>query len=144
MMLRINTILLLSCVVGAGCAKPQDERLPTFTVTGKANYNGQPMRGASIVLIPATHDPKLKMPPFGVVGADGSYTITSYGGGDGAPAGEYKVTFTWPDGTEDPSDLLKGRLSDPRKPSAVVTVKEGENVLDPIELKGPAITPPAA
>lgn len=130
-------------MVACGCSKPREDQLPVFSVSGTVTYNGQPMKGASIVLVPSQHDRRLRMPPFGVVGDDGSFVITSYGKGDGAPAGEYKVTFTWPDGTEEPADLLKGRLSDPRRPSGVVTIAEGDNVLPPIELKGPAITPPA-
>lgn len=133
-------LLVMTRVVG--CSGPQGDELPVFAVRGKAHYNGQPMTGASIVLVPSHHDPKLRMPPFGVVAVDGSFEITSYAKGDGAPVGEYKITFTWPDGSEDPSDLLKGRLSDPKKPSGIVTIVEGDNLLPAIELTGPPIIPP--
>src|SRR5262245_53947543 len=109
-------IALCAIVPTLGCGQRGDQ-LPVYSVKGIANYNGKPMKGASIVLVPSKPDSKLKMPPFGVVGEDGSFAITSYGKGDGAPAGEYKVTFTWSDGDpDDPTDLLKGRFSDPRKP----------------------------
>lgn len=137
---RATALAILA--IASSCSKPREDRLPVFPVTGTATYNGQPMKGASIVLIPSQPNPLLKVPPFGVVGADGSFAITSYGKGDGAPLGEYKVTFTWPDGAEEPSDLLKDRLSNPKKPSAVINVQDGDNTLTPIELKGPPVTPP--
>jgi hypothetical protein len=135
-------LALLVMILVVGCSARQSDELPVFAVRGMVHYNGQPMTGANIVLVPTHHDPKLRMPPFGVVGVDGSFEITSYTKGDGAPVGEYKITFTWPDGSEDPSDLLKGRLSDPKKPSGIVTIAEGDNLLPAIELSGPPIVAP--
>jgi hypothetical protein len=34
--------------------------------------------------------------PFGTAGADGSFGLTTSRPGDGAPAGEYRVTVIWP------------------------------------------------
>ena len=140
---RTLLVVCLLLVSVMGCSRHNDDQLPVFAVSGTAMYNGQPMTGASIVLVPSQHDPKLRMPPFGVVGSDGAFEITSYAKGDGAPLGEYKITFTWPDGTDDPSDLLQGRLSDPKKPSGVAIVSEGDNILPQIELVGPPIVPPS-
>jgi hypothetical protein len=138
-----SAVACLVLLLAVGCGKSENDQLPVFLVRGTALYNGKPMTGASVVLVPATYDPKLRMPPFGVVGADGAFVITSYEKGDGAPVGEYKITFTWPDGAEEPTDLLNGRLSDPKKPSGVITINEGDNTLPAIELTGPPITPPA-
>ena len=45
------------------------------------------------------------MSPTGQVESDGSYTLTTYLKGDGAPAGEYAVTIYWPGNRKEmPSD----------------------------------------
>lgn len=136
-------VLGLVLIAAVGCGKDPNQ-LPVSEVTGSVTYNGQPMRGASVSLIPAVPNPKLKIPPFGEVKEDGTFAVTTYGGGDGAPPGEYKVTLTWSDNDPDsPSDLCKGRYASAKKPIATITVVEGENVVPPIELKGPAIVVPA-
>lgn len=89
------------------------------------------------------------MRPSGRAGPDGSFTLTSYEEGDGAPAGEYKVTVEWP--SEDPNDpsdpddpegqiprgpdWLQGRYADPATTSLTATIREGDNLLEPFLLK---------
>lgn len=63
---------IVLAVAACGCGKPGEDQLPVFSVKGTVAYNGQPMKGASIVLVPNQHDRKLRMPPFGVVGEDGT------------------------------------------------------------------------
>ena len=80
--------------------------------------------------------------PSAVTDDNGEFRLQSYHPDDGAPVGEYAVTFTWPQhvNTGDESDpvpevdQLRGLYSDPRKSRFKVTVREGENTLEPFVL----------
>jgi hypothetical protein len=79
--------------------------------------------------------------PHGVVEPDGTFRIGTYADGDGAPEGEYTVTIAWPETRTDPktrdevsADRLEGRYADPMKSRLTVTVRNGENRLEPFRL----------
>lgn len=120
--------------VMAGCQK--EVQVPAHPVRGSVVYKGKPAAGVVVVLRPVAG--QAARPSSGTTAADGSFRITTFTPDDGAPAGEYVVTLTWPKSQIDPTsgdeltdDLLKGRYSDPAKSSWKITVREGENVLDP-------------
>jgi hypothetical protein len=80
-----------------------------------------------------------KLRPRGVTRADGTFRLTTYTTGDGAAAGDYAVTLYWPE-KEDPDleargvdakDRFQNRFKDPRRPYKRVTVRDGNNELDP-------------
>ena len=82
-----------------------------------------------------------KTRPHGTVGEDGSFTLSTYRGDDGAPEGTYKVTITWPNGpeTEDGEpgfvgDQLQGRFNNVQNSTIEVTIVKGDNKLPPIAL----------
>ncbi len=89
----------------------------------------------------ALDDPVLaRLGPHAVVAADGSFRITTFRTGDGAPAGRYALTVTWrlpprPGKEEEGPDRFKGRYADPRRPVRQVDIAEGENNLGTILLK---------
>ena len=64
-------------------------RKPTFAVTGKVTINGKPAEYATVVLHPAGPIGPNDAKPRGKVGADGEFTLSTYGTNDGAPAGDY-------------------------------------------------------
>jgi hypothetical protein len=64
---------------------------------------------------------------------DGSFTVSTYGDNDGAPAGDYTVAVTWED-PESKSDRFNGRYG-PGTSQLAATIKDGANELPPIELK---------
>lgn len=79
--------------------------------------------------------------PHGEVDADGRFRIGTYDTADGAPAGEYAVTITWPETKADPGggevttgDRLGGRYSDPAKSKWKVQIRDGTNELEPFRL----------
>jgi hypothetical protein len=79
--------------VGCGGDAAAD-RVPTFPVQGSITFRGQPMPGAVVTLHPKT--PAEGVPaPRAQVDKDGSLKVSTYDGGDGAPAGEYVVTVQW-------------------------------------------------
>lgn len=103
-------------------------------------FQKKPAAKAVVVLRPAAPGPLGDTLPHGEVGADGAFRIGTFGTGDGAPAGEYVITITWPEARTDPSgdevttDRLKGRFADPARSPWKVTIKEGENELGPFRL----------
>lgn len=110
-------------------------RKSTFPVKGQLLVNNQPAAGAFIVLYPVNEPAEPTDPrPQATVAADGSFTISTYGEADGAPAGDYRVTITWEGGADEP-DKLGGRYADVMQSKIKVTVKEGSNELEPIRLQ---------
>ncbi|MBY0456438.1 MAG: hypothetical protein K2V38_03815, partial [Gemmataceae bacterium] len=99
-----------------------------------------PPAGALVVFHPTGPDAEKKIggKPFGKVGDDGTFTLTTYTEKDGAPEGEYGVTIDWRPpakegklalGTEGgPSGppKLQPKYSNPQQPFTKVTVKKGD------------------
>jgi hypothetical protein len=84
--------LLPAFVADSGCSEP---RAPVFPVSGKVTYKGQPPVGATVVLHPVNSEGTNDVAPTGAVKDDGTFAITSYEPGDGAPQGEYVATIEW-------------------------------------------------
>lgn len=112
--------LLPAFAIFSGCKG--ELRVPVSPVSGKVTFKGLPPVGALVVLHPVaaidTHD----VAPTGVVGNDGSFTITVYEPGDGAPAGDYVATIQWRkfvDGGAGPNVLPKEYASPATSPVKV-------------------------
>src|SRR5215831_20432657 len=86
-----------------------------YAVAGKVLMNGEPAANLNVAFHPLDGD-KNQFCPVGRTDSKGTFHLTTRSGDDGAPAGEYNVTFVWPDGLidececPDPSihDQLKG------------------------------------
>jgi hypothetical protein len=128
--------LALFGVLLAGCRDGKLDRPATFPVRGQVHFQGKPATGARVQLTAADGS---KWCPHGEVAVDGSFQLTTFRSNDGAPAGSYALTLTWPapppPGREEGLDRFKGRYADPKQPLRRVQVREGGNVLEPIELK---------
>jgi hypothetical protein len=146
-MWRAKLAMLVGLVLLAGCSEGQRFN----PVVGKVFWRGKPAVGARVIFHPASATPNQPQ-PSAVVGEDGSFRLRTYvqetrATGDGAPAGEYKVTIDWSDLSPEavsvdpgamppkPSDKLGGRYADSKRSTLQVTIKEGENTLQPFELK---------
>jgi hypothetical protein len=72
-------------------------KLAVFPVKGKLMMDGKPMVGAAIIFNPVTKLPKdaPQRQPRAFADENGDFTVSTYGDGDGAPAGDYKVTVSW-------------------------------------------------
>lgn len=100
--LRIQRPVLLRCfstaallpalVALVGCG---ESRVEVFPVSGKVTFQGQPPVGALIVLHPVSPAEGASVAPTGAVKKDGTFAITAYEKGDGAPPGEYVATIEW-------------------------------------------------
>jgi hypothetical protein len=134
-----SAALILLVLLG-GCRGPGADRPPTFPVSGQVFYHDKPAAGARVQLNAAGGPlAPQRWCPHAEVGADGSFRLTTFRTGDGAPAGTHALTLTWPapatPGRDEGPDRFKGRYADPRRPLRQVEVLAGENVLEPIVLK---------
>lgn len=128
-------LLALLIFMGGACSSaPQEDRKPVFPTRGQVFVGGQPAESAFVLFTPVNEPAEAKDPrPRAEVEKDGSFALSTYGDKDGAPAGEYIVTVTWPD-KEEQADRLLGRYSDAARSALRATVKEGSNELPPFQL----------
>ncbi len=107
-----------------------------YPVRGRILYKNKPAEGAMVFFHRSEALPNFKGRPHGRADAQGNFQLTSLNHNDGAPAGEYAVTVIWPKGDDiDSPDRLNREYIDPEKPVARVTIREEENVLEPIKIK---------
>jgi hypothetical protein len=93
-----------------------------IAVGGRVLVNGKPALNVHVAFHPLNGD-RHGFCPVGRTDNDGVFHLTTSSGKDGAPAGEYNVTFIWPDPTveidececPDPikHDQFKGLYSSP-------------------------------
>jgi hypothetical protein len=131
-------IAICALLVGCGGDKGWPKRYP---VSGKVLVDGKPAVRATVKFNPSgPHADGKLYAPSTFTDDDGSFRMTTFEAGDGAPAGEYTVTvvanYAVKDGQDVPvPDLLGGRYSDPKKTPLKVTVREEDNALAPFDLK---------
>ncbi len=135
--------LVAMSILAASCSKPPLPGPQPHPVHGSVMYRGQPAKGFRVIFYPLSEQGKRKFAPSAITNDSGEFRLCSYHPDDGAPTGEYAVTFSWPQhiNTGDESDpepevdRLRGAYSDPRKSRLKVTVREGENALEPFVLQ---------
>jgi hypothetical protein len=126
-----TSLLLLALLLFTGCGAK------TNTVVGKVSYQGQPVTGGSITLVPQAGAGK---PAAADVQADGSFTMAPGSAAGGAIVGPHRVLYSAPV-AEMPAgvELQPGQGPPPspfdklRPKAEVVEVKAGKNSLE-IEL----------
>src|SRR5262249_2552105 len=78
-------------------------RVKVYPVHGKVvDEKGKPAVGAIVMFHPVAPPGKNVEAVSGTVDESGEYRLTTYTNGDGAPAGEYVVTITWPEPRKSP------------------------------------------
>ncbi len=131
----VRPLFLLLIAFGhlcCACSKKQPDRKETFPVSGEVYVDGKPGGTIKVDL----HDVKgvdTKQPTYSSAFTDdnGKFVVSTYEQGDGAPEGEYAVTFVWGQLNlmsmqYGGPDKLKGKYSDPAKSQFRVTVKKGQ------------------
>jgi hypothetical protein len=132
--------LFLMAVAVAGCAA-KEKRVPVFPVKGTVLVGGKAAEKAQVIFHPVGEaDPKVPR-PTGEVAADGTFSLSTYTANDGAPAGDYTVTVTWPEGispiggdADTGGDRLGGRYSNPKTTALRARVNEAATDLPPFKL----------
>ena len=131
----LTAILTILCLVG--CQKTTEQVGPKlFPAEGKILIDGKAPVGATIRFCSPQTSTRGRM-PIAVVREDGTYAVSFSGKEDGIPAGDYDVIVYWleipPEGGM-PKDRLMGEFCEPKRPAAKVTIIEGSNQLEPIQL----------
>jgi len=146
-------VALLLLAGGFGCG-PEGVvgALKAHPVKGRVTVKGKPLEGALVTFHPVDES---KMGadvvrPNGRTDADGRFILTTYSGGDGAPAGEYRVAISGISRPESEAagglfndskraiaktDPTGGKYIDPKNSGLKAAVKEGENTVPDFDLK---------
>jgi hypothetical protein len=120
----------LTLLAGCGPKGPDSgPRVPTFPITGTVHVDGKPADNLLVKCHPSGESP-VHTTISSYTQPDGKFSVGTYESGDGAPAGQYKLTFMWGqwnlNGRYGPPDKLNDRYSDVEKSTHEVTVQEGE------------------
>ncbi len=120
---------------GGGISAPR-----TYPVSGTVLVKGKAVAGVKVSLHPQFDMGSVKFTPNGLTGKDGKFTLSTAAPNDGAPAGAYVATFELLQGGTDKRgldvevDVWKGKYADPAKSDKKVTIKSGDNALEPFTL----------
>lgn len=135
----IGFLLLLTVAGCSGRVSPPR----TVPVSGTVTLNGEPAAGIRITMHPQFKMGRITWGVVGESGPTGEFIVGTGGRGNGAPVGDYIVTFTKPriaedlerNGAEMEVDDFEGKYSDPANSPWKVTIKKGENQLGPFQLE---------
>jgi hypothetical protein len=122
-----------------GCGSGED-RVPVQPVRGQVLLEGKPVPHAHVVLHPLEHVETARPRPQAKVNPDGSFAVSTYETGDGAPPGEYAVTVQcWLASVKNPEappvNYLPVRYSRTSSSGLRVQIREGDTQLPPLHLK---------
>jgi LSD1 subclass zinc finger protein len=129
------TLAAILLVAAFGSRLFGSSRVRVYRAHGKAEYEGKPMANATIMLHPLDKKRKPFPLPCASVKEDGTYVLNTYGKGDGAPVGEYKITVEWvmPVGNNSiPVNVLSAKYKSVATSDLTVKIKSGENVIPPL------------
>jgi hypothetical protein len=117
----------------AGCHEKQPVEI--VPIKGKLTINGKPAKGVYLQFHRLGIPPGSNPPDGAKTDADGSFIVPAH------DAGEYAVTAFWPnvklvEGEEvEGADRFNGGFNNVARPVKKVTIKEGENILETINLR---------
>lgn len=123
---QLLAALVVACCVGCGSKQPK-----TYPVTGLVTYKNQPVAGAQVMFTSDTG-----RAADATTDAEGKFSLSSFGSGDGAQAGDYRVTIskmetaaaTDPNNPYAPAkNLLPPRYANPSETPLKETVAEKAN-----------------
>ncbi len=139
----VRTAAAAAILALAGCQQaPPPDRLPVVPVEGALTFDGRPIPGALVVFHPTDTALLDRLPPpRATVREDGTFTLTTYVAGDGAPVGAYKVTVEWRKLMDRDGDVIAGpnvlpdRYRRPQSTDLVAHVVDGPNHLPQFVVK---------
>lgn len=142
---------MICCLTLCGCTgETESDRAEVYPAEGTVAVDGLPAAGVLLVLHPTEGSPadRAGVKPSATTDVDGTFRLSTYGQNDGAPAGEYAVTVQWYQnpskrkpgpgmvpGFAPPVDYFQGKYNDPDSSPWHITIIEGENVLQPIDVE---------
>ncbi len=126
---RIATIVVLVLSLTSCAKEPRGgPRVPTSPISGTVLVDGVPAAALLVTCHPMGDSPvPTKISAF--TDQEGRFSVGTYESGDGAPAGEYQLTFLWGQwnfsGRYGGPDKLKDKYVDPETSKIIATVVEG-------------------
>ena len=137
-LLAVVALLGVTVLVGCGKSKPAWET--AYPAEGTVKFNGVPLDGAQVTLVPEDSDVPDTVRPRGFTDAMGTFQLSTYADGDGAPEGKYKVVaMRFPvvgpkdNPCQGPNDLPL-KYSKPETTDLKVEISAPETELKPLEL----------
>lgn len=129
-------------VLLTGCSGENIEPPKTFPVSGSVTLKGKPAPGIRVKFHPQFDMGEVKFIPEGETGPDGTFVLSTGAPGNGAPPGDYAITFEKPviesaqksNYLETEIDAFQGKYAVPEDSRWTVSVNSGENLLGPFEL----------
>jgi len=87
-------MVCLTTIAATGCSRHHEDkwsraRPPVFKVTGRVMWNGEPAAGAIVALNSLSHN----LTASGMTDTKGEFVLTTWRQGDGATAGDHRVTI---------------------------------------------------
>lgn len=79
------------CLISAGCGGSKKPWEKTYPAKGVVTFEGKPLAGARITLVPQNAEFPSSVRPSATTNANGEFELTTFKKQDGAPAGEYKA-----------------------------------------------------
>lgn len=135
----LTATLVFSLFVGCGQSNP--ERAAVVAVEGAVSFQGHPLPGAMVVLHPKSGARTDVPTPRALVDKDGTFRVSTYDAGDGAPPGEYVTTIAWYKLVGQRGDVQAGpnvlplKYSNPKTSPWVIRVAEQSTRLPPVQLR---------
>jgi hypothetical protein len=133
-------LVALVCTAAVGCSDKSIKAPSTSSVSGTVLVKGRPLAGIKVTFHPQFDMGSVKFTPSGETNEDGRFTLSTAAANDGAPPGDYVVTFELLKGGADKLgrdievDAWKGKYADPATSKWKVTINRGENALEPFAL----------
>ena len=125
----------------AGCGEKHLNEKQVFKIKGTVKVDGNPVPDIQVALhAKAGPDDKQPTYPQGFTDAEGHIRISTYEDGDGAPEGEYNLTFVWQEfnllsRSYGGPDKLNKKYADPKNSPFNVVLAEGRpNDIGTVEL----------
>lgn len=134
-------VLGVACFGIPGCGDKHPNEKKVFKIKGTVTVDGKPVPEIQVKLIDVIGvDTKQPTYPQGFTDAEGKLRISTYEEGDGAPGGDYKVTFehkeynvmsrSWSG-----PDKLNNKYNDPKTTPFSISIGDGRpNDLGNVEL----------
>jgi hypothetical protein len=132
-------IALVGCLLG--CSSGVQPPL-CYPVHGKVSFKGKPLGESVVVFHRVGGDVEGNQKPMAITKADGTFELTTYSTGDGAPPGEYAITVErralttgGEEAVRNGPNTLPPKYASPQSTDIKFTIIEGENEIPPIALK---------
>lgn len=131
---NVCVAIVVTAMVG-GCGRKElvdPNELPTSPVTGTVHVDGKPVAMLRVTAIDMSDPPKTTYVPSAFTDNDGKFKLSTFRENDGAPDGDYRLTFQY--GT---MNLIMGRQYKGDKFKGKYSKKENSKF--PLKVEGQAV-----